>query len=253
MLPAGLACIWAGGGVWAASLAAVSAGLGAEFAVLAGLSLRTPAGAALPVCLLAVSATAFWHPADAAMVLLLAAICAGLMARGPDAGLGTLWIGAACVSLIALRRHADGLGEMLFVMTVVWCGDIGAYLAGRLVGGPRLAPSLSPGKTWSGSAGGLACSVAAGVAVCLLAGSGGHPVRAALLACLLGVVAQAGDLLESAVKRRYGRKIRAGSSRDMAACSTGWTACWPRHRRRWHCASQTPRRVWDFGHKGGGQ
>lgn len=206
MLPVGLACIWAGGAVWAAALAAISAGLAAEFAVLSGLSLRTSAGAFLPVCLLAVSATAFWHPADAPMVLVLASICAGLMAQGRDAGLGAMWIGAACVSLVALRRGADGLGDVLFVMAVVWCGDIGAYLAGRLIGGKRLAPSLSPGKTWSGSAGGLACSVAAGVAVCLLGRNGGLTGRAAVLACLLGVVAQAGDLLESAVKRRYGRK-----------------------------------------------
>ncbi|HET9020103.1 MAG TPA: phosphatidate cytidylyltransferase, partial [Acetobacteraceae bacterium] len=75
---------------------------------------------------------------------------------------------------------------------------IGAYLSGRLVGGARLAPRISPGKTWSGAIGGLLAAALVGAA----AGGG----RGALVAAVLSVVAQAGDLAESAAKRRAGVK-----------------------------------------------
>ena len=90
---------------------------------------------------------------------------------------------------------------MLFLLLVVWAGDIGAYLVGRWIGGPRLAPRISPGKTWSGAVGGLVAAVAAGL---LAAHSCRTPRswRAVVIAAVLGIVAQAGDLLESFVKRR---------------------------------------------------
>jgi phosphatidate cytidylyltransferase len=98
---------------------------------------------------------------------------------------------------------------VLFVMLVVWGNDIGGYLAGRLIGGPRLAPALSPGKTWAGAAGGIALGVAAGLAVIRTLNSA-HPhpglAEAAWQALVLAIVAQAGDLLESAMKRRFGKK-----------------------------------------------
>ncbi len=90
---------------------------------------------------------------------------------------------------------------MLFLAAIVWGGDIGAYLVGRLVGGPRLAPRISPGKTWSGALGGTLVAVLAGLAV-----RPGHALLAGLVALLLSVAAQAGDLLESGLKRRFGVK-----------------------------------------------
>jgi phosphatidate cytidylyltransferase len=100
-----------------------------------------------------------------------------------------------------MRNAPAGFRNVLFLVFVVWGTDIGAYLIGRLIGGPRLAPRISPGKTWSGALGGLAAAALAG------AGAGyEHPFAAAVLALLLSVIAQAGDLLESALKRHFGVK-----------------------------------------------
>jgi phosphatidate cytidylyltransferase len=90
---------------------------------------------------------------------------------------------------------------VLFLLIVVWSNDIGAYVVGRLIGGPRLAPRISPGKTLSGAVGGLLAAAAAGMfAAHVLAD--GSLWRAIAVAAVLGAVAQSGDLLESCVKRR---------------------------------------------------
>ena len=126
-------------------------------------------------------------------------LCAG-RARALLA-LGGLYIGPAIAALIWLRAQPNGHRWVLLLAAVVWGGDIGAYLIGRLVGGPRLAPAISPGKTWSGAIGGTLIAVLAGMAA--------WPERLALVApvaLLLSITAQAGDLLESAIKRRFGVK-----------------------------------------------
>ena len=118
-----------------------------------------------------------------------------------------LYIGAAYLSLLMLRHAPRGFADVLLVVLVVWASDIGAYMFGRMLGGPRLAPRLSPSKTWSGAVGGLACSICVGMAVA--SGFGTPPMRlftAAWLSALLCLVSQAGDLLESAVKRHFGKK-----------------------------------------------
>ena len=117
---------------------------------------------------------------------------------------GALYIGLALVRLVWLRHRPGGLGATALLLGAVWATDIGAYLAGRFVGGRRLAPSISPGKTWSGAVGGLGAALLAGVWLGRLAGL--PPGRAAGLAALLSIAAQAGDLLESAAKRRCGVK-----------------------------------------------
>ena len=109
---------------------------------------------------------------------------------------GVAYAAAALLSLW-LVRSGWGARGLFFVLVVVWCSDIGAYAAGRLVGGPRLAPSISPGKTWSGAAGGLAAAMAGGIVIA------GWSVGAALGAVVLGIASQLGDLGESALKRRY--------------------------------------------------
>jgi len=117
------------------------------------------------------------------------------------AGLG--YIGLAGAALLWLRLvPPGGRADVLFLLVVVWAGDIGAYAVGRCFGGPRLAPRISPGKTWSGAVGGLLASVAAGLLAAYFLADAGILWRAAVAAGLLGVVAQAGDLLESYVKRR---------------------------------------------------
>ncbi|QPC92866.1 phosphatidate cytidylyltransferase [Mesorhizobium sp. INR15] len=108
---------------------------------------------------------------------------------------------------LALLRDGDrsGLVAILFLFAVVWATDIFAYFVGRAVGGPKLAPSISPGKTRSGALGGAVGGVIAGLALAAAAGIGNLGVLG-LVALLLSIVAQAGDLFESWVKRRHGKK-----------------------------------------------
>jgi phosphatidate cytidylyltransferase len=123
---------------------------------------------------------------------------------------GILYIGLAGLALIELRHDTEaGRQNVLFLFLVVWASDIGAYAAGRTLGGPKLAPAISPSKTWSGAAGGLLASVVVGVAAAM-AMAPGSVWRAALVAALLGLATQAGDLLESWIKRRYHRKDSSG-------------------------------------------
>ncbi|WP_018239622.1 phosphatidate cytidylyltransferase [Ensifer sp. BR816] len=119
---------------------------------------------------------------------------------------GVAYAGLTSISLAAIRG-ADYLGliAMLFVFAVVWGTDIFAYFIGRAVGGPKLAPAISPGKTWSGAIGGAVCGVVAGVAV-FMAHFSLDDARIPIVALLLSVASQVGDLFESFVKRRFGVK-----------------------------------------------
>jgi phosphatidate cytidylyltransferase len=94
---------------------------------------------------------------------------------------------------------------MLFLFATVWATDILAYFVGRAIGGPKLAPSISPGKTWSGAIGGAVAGAAAGLVVAAAMGSASL-AWIGLIAIVLSVVSQAGDLFESSVKRRNGVK-----------------------------------------------
>lgn len=107
---------------------------------------------------------------------------------------GPLYLGLPCALLIWLRAdEISGRESVLWLFLVVWASDIGAYLVGRGLGGPRLAPRISPQKTWSGAVGGL---VTAAIVGCLAALAFGHehPVRALGIAVLFSLIAQAGDL-----------------------------------------------------------
>ena len=119
--------------------------------------------------------------------------------------IGICYVLPATIALIWLRdADAVGRANVLFVVLIVWSSDIGAYLLGRLLGGPKLAPVISPGKTWTGALGGLIAAGLVGVVAAMLWQAAWWP--AALVAGLLGLVSQAGDLVESAAKRYFGVK-----------------------------------------------
>jgi phosphatidate cytidylyltransferase len=127
--------------------------------------------------------------------------------RGWGAGwyaAGFVYALVAALSVLWIRDRADnGVALVLWVFLVVWATDIGAYFAGRAIGGPKLAPSISPGKTWAGLYGGVAAATIVGGAWALFTGL---PLIVLLLAPFFGVVAQGGDLFESWMKRRAGVK-----------------------------------------------
>ncbi len=121
--------------------------------------------------------------------------------------LGPVYIGVPVVCLIWLRGEDNaGLVAILWLLASVWATDTGAYFAGRLIGGPKLAPRFSPNKTWAGLFGAMASAALVGVAAARLVPAGPPAGTLALSGAILAVVAQAGDLLESAVKRRFGAK-----------------------------------------------
>jgi phosphatidate cytidylyltransferase len=119
---------------------------------------------------------------------------------------GMAYVAVPSAAFIVLRQAEPfGWAAILFILIVVWATDIAAYFGGRTLGGPKLWPRVSPKKTWSGALTGLAAAVAAGGLMVALTGAGDF--RAGLaLAVPLSIAAQAGDLFESAVKRRFGAK-----------------------------------------------
>jgi phosphatidate cytidylyltransferase len=120
---------------------------------------------------------------------------------------GLLYVAVSGVALLWLRADpVAGRADVLFLLLIVWAGDIGAYTVGRWVGGPRLAPRISPGKTWSGAIGGLVTAVVVGLIAAHFLWQTTTVWPAAAIASVLSVVAQAGDLLESFVKRRLAVK-----------------------------------------------
>ncbi|HVU29339.1 MAG TPA: phosphatidate cytidylyltransferase [Sphingomicrobium sp.] len=106
------------------------------------------------------------------------------------------------LALLWIRERA-GINLLLWVFIVTWSTDIGAYFAGRALGRRKLAPTISPGKTIEGLLGGIAAATLLGGAFVLATGLGRWLL---LFAPVLAVAAQAGDLFESAMKRRAGVK-----------------------------------------------
>jgi phosphatidate cytidylyltransferase len=208
LAPLALACLWIGGAAWVALVAVAGIGLAVEWAQLCGVPAAGVGGLSVPctVCLAAAAAAA--QGGAGLWLLAVGAVAVRFAAGKPVVASGVWYVGLGTVALIWLRADASaGRANVLFLMLVVWASDIGAYMVGRLVGGPRLAPAISPGKTVSGAAGGLLAAMAVGWgAARLLDPSGAAPLAVLAVAAALGVVSQAGDLLESAIKRHFGVK-----------------------------------------------
>lgn len=120
--------------------------------------------------------------------------------------LGVPYVSLPVAALVLLRSDTEyGLLAILWVVVVVWAADTLAYFAGRLIGGPKLAPVLSPKKTWAGLGGAIAGGAVISALFALATGLGAIGVLS-MLAGVLAVVGQAGDLFKSALKRHYGVK-----------------------------------------------
>lgn len=164
---------------------------------------------------LALLATIFWpHGSVAEVVLVLGALFVLVLGivRGNrpfwNAG-GAVYLGFPAIAIVALRGiPSQGVWLTLVLFIVVWATDTGAMVAGKLIGGPKIAPVLSPNKTWAGTIGGVA---AASLFYALYVGFlDGDIVIAALFGAALSVVAHLGDMFESLVKRRFHTKDSGG-------------------------------------------
>ena len=213
LIPLAVSGIWQGGQAWTALVGLAVVLLTWEWAGLYGQSVWKGSGILLPGGALGVVLLTAWLSPLGGLGLLIATT--GLLlflGRRGDIwpAMGLFYIGLTGFSLIMLRDDAiAGWGNTIFVVLIVWASDTGAYIAGRALGGPKLAPAISPGKTWSGAVGGLAAAMLIGMATAEILAPGGAS-RAAAIAAMLGILSQAGDLLESAIKRRFGVKDSSG-------------------------------------------
>ena len=235
-IPVAAAAAYVGGWTLAALLALVAVLATREIydiAAATGLDpLRRSGLAAAAVIPLAT----FWakgsevHFAEPALYLgalwMLAVITAAAWRRGPNGRpLATVAVTVFAVlyvsgllSFAIVLRHPSGVGPLsgsgtallCFPLALTWIGDTAAMAGGKVIGGRKLAPTLSPRKTWAGAVSGLVTTVAVGwlySAVILAPLGRGLPLAGALLAgALIGVSAQAGDLAESLFKREVGLK-----------------------------------------------
>jgi phosphatidate cytidylyltransferase len=120
---------------------------------------------------------------------------------------GVIYIGLGLLGLVLLREiFSAGFAAILWLLVCVWASDSGAYAAGKLIGGPRLAPLVSPNKTWAGLAGAMLAPAVIGLMFGVFWPGSPAPVLLAGLGFVIGLVGQAGDLVESAAKRHAGVK-----------------------------------------------
>ncbi|MBT3306044.1 MAG: phosphatidate cytidylyltransferase [Alphaproteobacteria bacterium] len=174
-----------------------------------GFNIRVVSAAILAPVVLAVvyGGTPFFEVLIAAAALIMAfewnRMCDG---RPGWLVVGAFYIGIPCWALLSLRADPVAGRETLFwLLAIVWSADTGAYAFGRLIGGPKLAPFISPNKTWAGFAGGVGSAAIVGIATALA-----MELTAILplagWSALIGAVSQGGDLVESWVKRHFSVK-----------------------------------------------
>ncbi|MBC7950329.1 MAG: phosphatidate cytidylyltransferase [Rhodospirillaceae bacterium] len=208
MAPPALLATWWGGYAFAALVALAAAIMCWEWDRIVTRRFHWPGQIGALGCL-AASLLAVALPVAALVLVLVTAVAAAALAK-PDgrqwAGWGVLYAGLPSVALVWLRGDGEtGLHTVFWLLLLVWATDIGAYASGRLIGGPLLMPVVSPKKTWAGLIGGVVSAGLVGLAAGLTL-SLPHPVLIMIISGALAVVAQAGDLLESWVKRRWGVK-----------------------------------------------
>ncbi|HEU0220728.1 MAG TPA: phosphatidate cytidylyltransferase [Paracoccaceae bacterium] len=203
-----LGAVWLGG-LWTAGLFAIAAGVMAwelRQVTGAGQGVRglVTIGAAAASVIVTELSLLRWG----ALVLAGAAawpLLADGRARYWTAG-GLIWTGLAMGCVVGLRGDPlYGFEAVLWLFLVVVASDIGGYFGGRLIGGPKLWPRLSPKKTWAGSLTGMALAALVGGLFSRWT-TGTHALEVVSVSALVALVAQAGDMLESVMKRRFGVK-----------------------------------------------
>jgi phosphatidate cytidylyltransferase len=211
LAPLALGCIWLGGLAIAGLIALVGVGLSYEWLGLCGQRRSLAAWALFAAVPLAVILTEWDTATHAILLLAVATILCIALTRGISIvrplAFGIPYLGPGVVALVWLRHPEEtGRANVIVLLLIVWASDIGAYVAGRAIGGAPLAPAISPGKTRSGAIGGLIAAALVGFGAALILGEGMTIWRPVAFAALIGCVSQAGDLFESLLKRHFGVK-----------------------------------------------
>lgn len=212
MIASALGALYAGGDLFVLFWLSAGVAVNWEWQRLIGgerLEVRYGAGGATVA-----AAAALGHlslPLYAFLVILAGAIGVAALADAPRrlwAGAGVLYASALVFSVCVLRTSEPyGLAAIAMLFAIVWGTDIFAYFGGRLIGGPKLWPAVSAGKTWSGTLTGVFSGAALGLAAARMGAGEGLALAPTFLICLVvAAVSQAGDLFESSIKRRYGVK-----------------------------------------------
>lgn len=201
-----LVSLYFGGYVFAAVVGGVFAGCYREWETMVTLKPLTPAGMAL---IAAVFFSALVYPAFgplATLGVVVAAAIAAIVLRGDSAGwrtVGLVFYGIVTVCVLALRgTGTEGILVGVYLGIAVWGTDTGAFFVGRQVGGEKLAPDISPGKTWSGAIGGFAVGTVCATILWHFITPAPWWIGA-VLAGAMSILGQLGDLSESALKRRF--------------------------------------------------
>jgi phosphatidate cytidylyltransferase len=216
LIPAVIACAWFGG-IWFKGFVLLLSGLMAhEWA-----SMVHPKNPVQYILHMGAAACGTVLPdlmgfEYALMVILGLALVSGLMvsvaryAASKWSYFGIFYVGFPALAFVLLRGDPDyGFAAILWIFLIVWSADTLAYFAGRIIGGPKLAPSISPKKTWAGLGGAVAGSALVSIIFAYVTQLNGIWALAILAACL-ALVEQAGDLFESSLKRFHGVKDAGG-------------------------------------------
>lgn len=212
LIPAALGAVYVGGWLLAVWTAAAGVAMSREWVRIVH---REDFGWRLGLHVLALAASqallALERPDWALGAILSAALIGSVAAqvRGERAiwvVLGILYVAVPCLSFVWLRQLSPlGLETVVWLLCVVWATDSAAYLAGSMIGGPKLAPLISPSKTWVGAVAGLAAGTAASIVLAHLVGvtPSWQFIGASVV---LSFLTQGGDLAESVLKRTFGVK-----------------------------------------------
>jgi phosphatidate cytidylyltransferase len=199
--------LYFGGYIFAALVGAVFAGCYREWDRMVTLKPLTTTGGVL-IGLVALAALLYpllgplatlGVAAAAAVIALFGERPAGIWRAG-----GLLFFGLVLVAILAMRGPSyEGMLLGFFLAAVIWSTDTGAFFTGRQIGGERLAPDISPSKTWSGAIGGLALGTLAGLVAWLIIAPASPWWIGLALAAMVSLLGQVGDLSESFIKRRF--------------------------------------------------